>query len=166
MKITTKTGDKGETGMFNGRRVSKASIEMEALGGLDELQALLGAARHVEGVDGALIVRIQDDVYRIMSVVGFGGKCPMTIEEVNEADVELLEEEMKKRKELFEDIKGFVRPGETKDDALMHLCRAVCRRAERCLVALREVHEETVSEEVLKYMNRLSDLLFVLGLEV
>ncbi len=159
MKISTKTGDAGETSLFGGRRVSKNSLYMAALGDLDELQAVLAACRF--GVDEdliSLVARLQDDIYRIMSVVGFEMKWPGNIRPIDENDVQYLEDFMARYEDIAGDLSKFIRPGTTEEAARFNIARTVCRRAERSLVALEEV-----PEGVLKYVNRLSDLLFVVG---
>lgn len=159
MKISTKTGDKGETSLFGGRRVSKNSLYIAALGDLDELQAFLGACRFGVSDDLAgLVSRLQDDIYRIMSVVGFEMKWPMNISPIDEEDVRFLEDFMSRYEAVVGDLGKFIRPGSTEEAARFNIARTVCRRAERSLVAI-----SGVPEEVLRYLNRLSDLLFVVG---
>lgn len=156
MNISTKTGDKGETGLFNGKRVSKADDLIDLLGELDELQVCVGLAKHGEdGVKFAEVLdRVQDDIYRAMGTVG-GAKGS----EIKEDDVSFLEGEMKKHEEAIGGLNKFIRPGTTERAARIHLARAVCRRAERNFVACKAVEDQWV----LKYLNRLSDLLFVLA---
>ncbi len=176
MKITTKTGDKGETSLFGGRRVSKASDFIRVVGDLDELQAVVGwchveaahTARHGalasagrEQVDGGslqILERVTDDLYRMMSVVGFEFKCPGNIRAIDESDVEFLEGFMAKHEAEMDKVKAFVRPGGSSElAARLHIARTVCRRVERGMV------EVGGDREMLKYLNRLSDLLFVLA---
>ncbi len=169
MKITTKTGDKGETSLFGGSRVSKGSFVVEVLGELDELQTFLGWCRFVGGVRGGKLVcgvvdKIQEDLGQMMGVVGcHKGK----VHEVGEKDVEWLEGVMKKYGGAVAELKGFVKPGTCENSARFHIARSVCRRVER--VAVRYFAEEDVhvhgSDVILKYLNRLSDLLFVLAVK-
>lgn len=162
MKITTKTGDKGETNLFGGRRVSKASGFIEMVGGLDELQAVVGWCRvSMNGEDALAMDRIQDDLYRMMSVVGFEFKCPGNIRAIDESDVEFLEKEMGKHEEEMDKVTAFVRPGGSELAARLHIARTVCRRVERIFVNFEKV--EKVPEIIIKYLNRLSDFLFVLA---
>lgn len=162
MKITTKTGDKGETGMFGGKRVSKGSDYMEALGTLDELHSFLGFVKFAipeEKRDeyASVLNRIQNDLYRIMSIVGFEMKAPKSIVEIDESDVEFLEEEMKVYEKEIADLGKFIRTGTSEAAARLNIARSVCRRAERVLVRI------DCDGVILKYINRLSDLLFVFG---
>lgn len=159
MKITTKTGDKGETSLFGGRRVSKASRYIELVGELDELQSVIGWAS-IEcsmGHMGDMLKRVQDDIYRMMSVVGFEMKCPGNIKAIDVEDVTFLEGEIEARQDVVEGIKAFIRPGGSEAAARLHMARTVCRRVERRMVAAE------VEGEMLKYLNRLSDLLFILA---
>lgn len=169
MKITTKTGDKGETSLFGGGRVSKGSFVIEVLGELDELQTFLGWCRFIGGMRGGKLVcgvidKIQEDIGKMMAVIGcHKGK----VHEVREADVEWIEGVMKKYGGAVEGLKGFVKPGTNEASARFHVARSVCRRVER--VAVRYFAEDDVevhgSDVILKYLNRLSDLLFILGVK-
>lgn len=169
MKITTKTGDKGETNLFGGRRVSKASGFIEMVGGLDELQAVAGWCRVLMNGEGALAMdKIQDDLYRMMSVVGFEFKCPGNIKMIDESDVEFLEGEMGKHEEEMDKVTAFVRPGSGGSElsARLHIARTVCRRVERGMVETMQINKDEkilAADSILKYLNRLSDLLFVLA---
>ncbi len=163
--ITTKTGDSGKTSLFGGDRVSKASSFIELLGEIDELQAAVGLvkclAKSLEkaGDMYETLERIQNDLYRMMGVVGFKGKCPSSIKNITEEDVDFLEATMKSHEEKYKDLMKFILPGTTEIAARLNMARAVCRRAERRMVAC----ESMGGGEMLKYLNRLSDLLFVLG---
>lgn len=162
MKITTKTGDKGETSLFGGKRISKADPYMDALGTLDELHSFLGFAKFAISDEKkpnfwTVIDRIQDDIYRIMSIVGFEMKTPKTLDPITEKDVHFLEEEMEALKSELGDLDKFIRTGTTEMAARFHVARSICRRAERILVRI------NCSDKILKYVNRLSDLLFVFG---
>lgn len=259
MKITTKTGDKGETSLFGGRRVSKSSSLIELVGELDELQALLGHANTaqtprlsagwancqltinnvqlekgdskgreictpngrtdlVEGVNDdrnlqinrsesrdvtkiadqkvspvtdftKILARVIDDLYRMMSIVGFEFKCPGNIRAIDEGDVEFLEQAMRPYEAEMDKVTAFVRPGDGSElAARLNIARTVCRRVERRMnyqlsmynVQLekgRELGGDTgtignvgvpgngieTAGMMLKYLNRLSDLLFVLA---
>ena len=162
MKITTKKGDKGETGLFDGKRVSKGTKVIEALGDLDELQSFLGLCKNAEGVDeelAGLVEHLQDDIYRIMSIIGYEGKCPPSCKAIERSDVEFLEMAMDKYDLV--DLKEFVRPGVDEFNARFNVARCVCRRAERAVVRLGE--KEKVDDKIIQYLNRLSDLLFAIG---
>lgn len=180
MKITTKTGDRGETSLFRGGRVSKASVFIELVGQLDELQSYVGWARCavVDAGSGAadaavaILDRVQDDLYRMMAVVGYEMKCPDNVRMITEEDVEFLEGYIVKAQDLVKDLSEFIRPGSTEVAARLHIVRTVCRRVERRMVAAgAEVAHGRQAVDggveglglTLKYLNRLSDLLFVLG---
>jgi len=173
MKITTKTGDKGKTGLFNGKRLSKGDEIFELLGNLDELNSALGMCRALfaEQKDGmnqhfnALIKRIQKDIYRIMSFIGNEMKYPENISAINNKDIEFLEDGIERMSDKTQNLTEFVLPGENELDARYNVARTTCRRAERSFVKSIELKKEQENfDEILKYLNRLSDLLFVLGL--
>lgn len=167
MKITTKTGDMGETSLFGGRRVSKASGFIELVGELDELQAVVGWCK-VEAVGEADILdRVINDLYRIMAIVGFEFKCPKNIKPIDEEDVKFLESGMKEHGGKAGDLNKFVRPGSSEISARLHIARTVCRRVERRVAQMMDGKcvgsgEGEFPVKILKYLNRLSDLLFVI----
>ena len=152
--ITTKTGDKGTTSLYAGGRVRKDDPLIELLGELDELQAVVAWAKF--GEHRAILERVVDDIYRLMSVVGFRGRIPEGIDDIGEGDLVWMEGEMEKFSEAVGDLREFVRPGGNEQAARLNLARAVCRRVERKFLAVEH-------EWGLKYLNRLSDLLFVLA---
>ena len=156
MKITTKMGDRGETSLFGGKRVNKNSAFIKMVGELDELQATVAWAKIEAEAVNEVLARVIDDIYRMMSIVGFEMKCPANIKEICEEDVEFLEKEMAKYEEIVGGLNKFIRPGTTEKAARLHIARTVCRRVERGFV-------ESGPEFILKYLNRLSDLLFVLA---
>ena len=163
MKITTKTGDKGETSLFGGRRVRKDSLFIELVGEVDELQAFIGLCKVCDGVSDEVrdsLEKIIDDLYRIMSILGFELKVPGNIEGINDEDVEFLDSLIENGVGKAEDTNVFVRPGASEKSARFHVARCVCRRAERSLVKA----NIDGAEEILKYLNRLSDVLFVFSL--
>lgn len=166
MKITTKTGDKGESSLYNGKRLKKSDYCMELLGEIDELSSFLGWTKSetlseqkekseeiVKSID-----KIQDDLYRIMGFVGFEWKYSKESLTLLETDLEFLEALSNKYMQNIPEIKEFLRPGDGRISSMFHVCRTVCRRAERSYVRARA--EECSSLE-LRYLNRLSDLLFV-----
>ena len=164
MKITTKTGDNGETSLFGGKRVGKDSAFIEMVGALDELQAFVGWCRvEMVGENALAMDRIQDDLYRMMSVVGFEFKCPGNIRLIDKSDVEFLEKEMEKDEKALGEVKAFVRPGSSELSAKLHIARTVCRRAERNLVRFGKEVGAQMPAEFPIYLNRLSDLLFILA---
>lgn len=164
MRIYTKTGDKGETSLVGGQRVSKGSVRLESYGTVDELNS------HV----GVLITYCTDDVkflhdvqIKLLMLAGNLATDP-TFHEIREGNVifpemvEALEKEIDRLKSLVPPFKMFVVPGGSRAAAYAHVCRTVCRRAERCIVRLMESGAE-VDENVLAYVNRLSDYFFVLA---
>ena len=165
MKIYTKTGDEGETGLFGGARVSKASLRVEAYGEVDELNSAVGWAR-VSASDpdlDALLNQIQNDLFEVGAELGSteDRKQKSAMPLITESQVEGLERAIDKYEEGPPALTSFVLPGGSESASRFHLARCVCRRAERSLVALGA--HETVRGEVLRYINRLSDLLFVLA---
>jgi cob(I)alamin adenosyltransferase len=165
MKIYTKTGDTGETGLFGGARVSKASLRVRAYGEVDELNSALGWAR-LQASDPAvddLLNQIQTDLFEVGAELGSTAerqeKSAMPL--IQEVQVEALERAIDRYEEGPPELTSFVLPGGSEGAARFHLARCVCRRAERSLVALGA--EETLRGELLRYLNRLSDLLFVLA---
>ena len=157
-RIATRTGDKGETGLGDGKRVSKASARIQALGDIDELNSAIGvllAEKTPAGVRKAL-VQVQHDLFDL------GGEtCIPGHEMVGEAHVLRLDALLEAYNKRLPALKEFILPGGTRAAAAAHLARAVCRRAERSLVALGRA--EPVGPRAGEYLNRLSDLLFVLG---
>jgi cob(I)alamin adenosyltransferase len=165
MKIYTKTGDGGETGLFGGARVSKASLRVEAYGEVDELNSAIGWARLTAGdaeLD-ALLNQIQNDLFEVGAELGSTserkekGSMPM----VEEIQVETLERAIDHYEEGSPPLTSFVLPGGSEGAARFHLARCICRRAERSVVALGA--QETIRGEIFRYLNRLSDLLFTLA---
>lgn len=163
MKIYTKTGDAGATGLFGGPRVSKSDRRVEAYGEVDELNAALGVVRaQVEDpeLDGHL-ARIQDELFCVGSELATpaDAKARSAIPAVEPRWVERLERSIDAFEAELPPLRQFVLPGGTRTAAALHLARCVCRRAERRVVAL--AAEAAVAPAVLAYLNRLSDWLFV-----
>ena len=165
MKIYTKTGDAGETGLFGGARVSKASLRVEAYGEVDELNSAVGWARvAVSGSDlDSLLNQIQNDLFEVGAELGSteDRKQKSAMPLIDEPQVEALERAIDKYEEGPPALTSFVLPGGTESAARFHLARCVCRRAERSLVELGA--QENLRGELFRYINRLSDLLFVLA---
>jgi cob(I)alamin adenosyltransferase len=157
-KITTRTGDGGDTGLGDGSRVRKDSPRVAALGEIDELNSAIGvlAAEPVSERIKAILESIQHDLFDLGGDVSIPGRSTVTGGQV--ARLETLLEELNA---ALPRLKEFILPGGTRAAGLAHLARAVCRRAERSLVALSST--EKVAESGRIYLNRLSDLLFVLG---
>jgi cob(I)alamin adenosyltransferase len=157
-KIVTRTGDAGTTGLGDGSRVAKDSARIEAIGSVDELNSAIGvllAESLPEPVD-ACLVAVQHDLFDLggeLSIPGF--------ESVTDAHVERLEADVERFNADLPPLKEFILPGGTRPAALAHVARTVCRRAERALVAAAATEAITTTSRV--YLNRLSDLLFVLA---
>jgi cob(I)alamin adenosyltransferase len=166
MKIYTKTGDQGTTGLFGGTRVSKGHGRVRAYGEVDELNAILGVARAALGGDeptSDLLMTIQSELFDLGAELACTperaqkGDLPL----VQVAEVERLERAIDAREAELAPLTSFVLPGGSPAAAHLHVARTVCRRAERAVVAL--AGAEPVRSEVTVYLNRLSDLLFVLA---
>jgi len=157
-KIYTRTGDAGTTGLADGSRVSKDSTRIAALGELDELNSVVGLLLTEELPEDirTLLTGIQHDLFDLGGEMAIPGSALL-----NERSVGELEAAIDRWNAELEPLKEFILPGGTRAAALAHLARGVCRRAERQLVAVAAT--EAVSETGRKYVNRLSDLLFVLG---
>lgn len=160
-KVYTKTGDKGLTSLVGGERVSKASLRVDSYGDVDELNAVLGIIRS-QGVDSeidSLIIKIQNDLF----IMGADLASPPDIEvpRVSEHSINNLEQTIDKFLQELEPLKEFILPSGDIPGSYLHFARTVSRRAERKVVKLMEVEE--IGENVLIYLNRLSDLLFVMA---
>ncbi|MEZ4336784.1 MAG: cob(I)yrinic acid a,c-diamide adenosyltransferase [Sandaracinaceae bacterium] len=165
MKIYTKKGDTGETGLFGGTRVSKASARVDAYGEIDELNSQLGvvrAAKVDEDVD-ALLGRIQSALLDLGAELATRPGKEVAIAKLADADVEALEQAIDRSEQELAPLETFILPGGTMAAAQLHVARTVCRRAERAIVGLSAVEGTETRPEVLRYVNRLSDLLFVLA---
>ena len=169
MKIYTKTGDAGETGLFGGGRTPKDSARVAAYGEVDELNAALGLARTLdppEFSDG-LLQTIQRDLFTIGAELATPDpdKLPKALSRsgaaIGESDIAALEDVIDNHESRLEPLKNFILPGGTPKAAALHLARTICRRAERAVVTAGR--HERISPAILRYLNRLSDLLFVLA---
>jgi cob(I)alamin adenosyltransferase len=166
MKIYTKTGDKGTTSLIGGTKVPKSHLRIEAYGTVDELNSCIGLCRDLLTDENSRIIlqEVQDRLFTIGSSLACDPiKEPrMRIPDLKEEDVTLLENEIDKMNEVLPPMKNFILPGGHVTISHIHITRCVCRRAERCCVRL-ELESMEVEEVILKYMNRLSDYLFVLA---
>lgn len=164
MKIYTKTGDKGETGLIGGTRVSKADLRIDAYGTVDELNSWIGLIRagEVDERQRIVLAQVQERLFVIGShLAADPEKSRMQLPELNTTDVQLLEAEIDHMNLALPELRSFVLPGGNQQAAYGHLARTVCRRAERLVVAL---HQHSPIEMVLmEYLNRLSDYLFTLS---
>lgn len=156
IRIITRMGDGGMTTLADGSRISKSSPRVEAVGNVDELNSLIGlllSASLPEGMKEELLV-IQSDLFDVGAELA-GSAQPL----VGDSQVLRLESQAEKYDANLLPLRGFVLPGGTREAALFHFARSVCRRAERSVFALAEV--ESVPEVLGKYLNRLSDMLFI-----
>jgi cob(I)alamin adenosyltransferase len=163
MKIYTKTGDQGTTSLFGGQRVSKAELRIDTYGTVDELNSFVGLLRdqEVNHKRKKFLEAIQDRLFTIGSILATEpGNSKVKIPSLNEEDIVLLEQEMDKMDEVLPPMKFFVLPGGHPSVSFGHVARTVCRRAERLTIALN--NQEPIEPLVIKYLNRLSDYLFVL----
>jgi cob(I)alamin adenosyltransferase len=165
MKIYTKTGDDGQTGLFGGTRVSKASERVASYGDVDELNSLLGivCAHETDATVRAQLQRIQSELFTLGAELASTPDkiVKLGVDQLDEADVERFEREIDALERDLAPLKTFVLPGGHPQAARLHLARTTCRRAERGVVAL--AANEPVRSEILRYLNRLSDLLFVMA---
>ena len=163
MKIYTKTGDKGTTALFGGKRVSKADLRIDTYGTVDELNSYIGMLRDqdVNKKRKDLLVEIQDRLFTIGSILATEpGNTKVKIPHLQEADILRLESEIDSMDAELPPMRFFVLPGGHPSVSFGHLARTVCRRAERLAVALDT--SEKIDPLVIQYLNRLSDYLFVL----
>lgn len=165
MKIYTRSGDKGQTSLLGGTRVPKDSLRIEAYGTVDELNSHLGLLRdHTQGGQDALLVPIQELLFSLGSRLASGSEEQAEIYKVPhilDADITTLEQDMDRMEAELPEMRNFILPGGHLAASQAHVCRTVCRRAERLVVHL--AAEEAVPEILVRYLNRLSDLLFVLA---
>ena len=163
MKIYTKTGDKGKTGLFGGARVSKDDIRIESYGTVDELNSFIGTLEANISIEEQkrLLLEIQHRLFTVGSNLASDPAKEMITPDLKEADIEKLEAAMDQMNEILEPLKSFILPGGSNAVGLAHICRTICRRAERRVVSLSNV--SSVDEKIIIYLNRLSDYLFILG---
>ncbi len=166
--IYTKTGDGGTTSLVGGTRVSKTHIRLEAYGTVDELNSHLGVLISELGneSDALFLQRVQHNLFAVGSYLATDRETTNlhTASVVTPADVETLEKEIDRLDELLPPLRNFILPGGSRGASLAHVCRTVCRRAERRILALTEMFE--IDTCLLAYINRLSDYLFVLSRKI
>lgn len=163
-RIYTRGGDDGETSLGDGERVAKDSPRVAAIGAVDEANAVIGLARlHTAGEPDVLLARIQNDLFDLGADLATpeGGRKAQNALRVTDSQVERLEREIDRMNAALQPLKSFILPGGSAAAAHLHLGRTVVRRAERLMVALKRT--EPVSAPALRYVNRLSDHLFVLA---
>lgn len=162
MKIYTKTGDKGETSLYGGKRVLKSDLRLECYGTIDELNSCLGLTLALPEADNyrEFITSVQNKLFNLgaelANPVGIGDS-----EFISEGDIELLEQEIDRLQTNLPALQNFILPGGSELSARFHMARTFCRRAERAAVRLNQ--RDTLRPETIKYLNRLSDLLFVVA---
>lgn len=165
MKVYTKTGDKGETSIVGGIRVKKSCRRLDAYGTVDELNSHLGllASMLTDGEYREIIIRIQRDLFNVCSNLATDQSQTSLSDSARlpEGEIRFLEEQVDGIMRQLPERQGFILPGGCQAASQAHVCRTVCRRAERCIVALSE--EAIISPETLQFVNRLSDYLFVLA---
>ena len=173
MKIYTKTGDAGQTGLFAGGRVSKDHARIAAYGTVDELNAFLGVARtecaETTGIQAnlptleSLLATLQNELFDLGAELATPNPAETRVPRVSEKQVAALEQAIDHYEAQLPPLKTFILPGGTRTAAALHVARTVCRQAERAVVHLANLPDEHVSPQVIVYLNRLSDLLFVLA---
>jgi cob(I)alamin adenosyltransferase len=164
-KIYTKTGDKGQTSLIGGTRVPKYHPRIEAYGTIDELKSYIGIIRD-QDVSGEIkdqLIEVQDRLFTIESQLAYdpGTELSRSLPEISENDVLRLESAIDSMNEVLEPLNSFILPGGHPAVSHCHVARTICRRAERITIRLSELH--TVNPLNIKYLNRLSDYLFVLA---
>ena len=167
IRIYTKTGDAGDTGLFGGGRVPKDHARVEAYGDIDELNATLGWVRAAEPMPriDEIIAPVQRDLFALGALLATPDRDRMRAQlekaRIDDARVRELEHAIDECEAELDPLRSFILPGGTQKAAALHVARTVCRRAERRVVTLRR--SEEVPELVVRYLNRLSDLLFMLA---
>ncbi|MEQ8474231.1 MAG: cob(I)yrinic acid a,c-diamide adenosyltransferase [Marinoscillum sp.] len=165
MKLYTKTGDKGQTSLLGGKKVSKSDLKIEAYGNVDELNSLIGLLKdhpEVEARIGNQFYWVQENLFSIGSLLateqGFSG---FELPQITHIEVKQIEVWIDKYSGELPELKTFILPGGHQVVSLCHVCRTVCRRAERSIIALS--NEEEVDSFIIQFMNRLSDYFFIMA---
>ncbi len=167
MKIYTKTGDKGQTSLLSGKRVTKTHPLIEAYGTIDELNSFIGLLRSSDISLGAneVLGKIQNLLFSIGALLALDEEKPeLKLREITQEDILLLELEMDKMEAIMPKLKSFIIPGGSQAIAASHVCRSICRRAERICIQLSE--KESVDTNIIIYLNRLSDYFFMLARKI
>lgn len=163
MKIYTKTGDAGETGLFGGPRVKKDDVRIEAYGTVDELNAALGLARTEPlpaDIDECLL-RVQSELFSVGAELATPDPQKHGTALIGDSHSAALEEAIDQLETRLPPLKQFILPAGNRGAALLHLARGICRRAERRVVSLAATPHGGVSDRIIRYLNRLGDFLFV-----
>ncbi|NPA68601.1 MAG: cob(I)yrinic acid a,c-diamide adenosyltransferase [Chlorobi bacterium] len=163
MKIYTKTGDKGKTSLLSGERVLKSDLRLDAYGTVDELSSFVGllGSYDISESHKKFLYEIQNKLYNAGTLLAVRTEVKFDLPKITEADIELIEKETDMLSAKLPPLKSFVLPGGDTVVAQAHVCRSICRRAERAAVKLSET--EPVNESVIVFLNRLSDYFFVLS---
>jgi len=171
MKIYTKTGDKGNTSLFGGTRVPKYDLRIEAYGTIDELNSYIGLVRDqkIDAHSSEILSKIQHELFTIGSMLATppekkvlkNGKERLTITKISTNSIQLLENEIDSMNESLPEMTHFILPGGHTTVSFCHITRCICRRAERICTQLND--ESSIEPQILMYLNRLSDYLFVLA---
>lgn len=163
--LYTATGDKGTTSLVGGKRVSKSDVRLDAYGSVDELNAHIGLLVSLleDNDDVRILHRVQDTLFNVGSALATDmDSTPLhDVSHVDAAEITLVEQRIDSLDDIVPPLNRFVLPGGATAAAQAHVCRTVCRRAERCICLLAEQH--TIADNVLRYINRLSDYFFVLA---
>ncbi|MCF6240238.1 MAG: cob(I)yrinic acid a,c-diamide adenosyltransferase [Bacteroidales bacterium] len=167
MKIYTKTGDKGTTSLLSGERVPKYHERIEAYGTIDELNSFVGLLRSadIKKEDNEFLIKIQHHLFNIGSLLALGDKeVKFKMPEITENEILEIEQAMDKMDNNLPKLKSFVLPGGEQTVAYCHVCRSICRRAERLIIKLNT--ENKINKHLLQYINRLSDYFFMLSRKI
>ena len=163
MKIYTRKGDDGTTRLIRGGRVSKASTRVQVYGNIDELNSAIGLARAFgdDSYCDRLLLKVQNQLMNLSAELACGGKLDASLIRVSQREIKNLEDAIDALARNLPPLKSLILPAGTRQAVLLHMARTVCRRAERDLVAL--AAKERVRQELIRYFNRLGDLLFVMA---
>ncbi|KXK39870.1 MAG: cob(I)yrinic acid a,c-diamide adenosyltransferase [Saprospiraceae bacterium] len=163
MRIYTKSGDKGTTALFGGKRVPKDDIRIEAYGTVDELNSFIGLlnSAFVDATQNHFLTEVQKRLFTIGSNLASNPDKEVITPDIEEDDINAIEKEIDMMQDLLPKLKNFILPGGHQAAGFAHVCRTVCRRAERRVITLDR--DSTVDPLIIKYLNRLSDYFFVLS---
>lgn len=164
MKIYTKTGDYGETSLFGGDRVPKNNLRINAYGTIDELNACIGISMcyELDSASKKILEEVQNTLFQIGAELASPENVKSSaIKKTTDKEINILEKHIDKLDVNLPLLKNFVLPGGSKSSAYLHFARTICRRAERIIVELKQI--ENISNNIIVYINRLSDLLFVIA---
>ncbi len=164
MKIYTKTGDKGSTSLFGGKRVSKDDIRIEAYGTVDELNSFVGLLHSVVEIDIVKkeLIYIQSRLFDCGAILATDPGKDIVASKMEEKDYEILEKSIDRCNEELSPLQSFILPSGSNAVSIAHICRTVCRRAERRVISLQKTSVQ-LDEKIIVFLNRLSDYFFVLA---